>query len=183
MRVLTRLLVIAALVAGTGVSVRAQEDDSAPQKDKLEHAKRHIASMRETYAAVVRKEQQAKAENDAVRLNCVHQNATRIADLVNVADHAFDDMRIAVTAHEAPEAVDGELEKITLAKSKVEQSKADAEKCVGIKMIGSDNGEGLTERSLTGGTLDGVPDPLNTLETPPPFTSSRPPPASPISGF
>ena len=182
MRAINRIVLIAGLVAGSGARVYAQGDVGS-QKDQLEHARRQIASMREIHAIVLRKEKQAKAENDAVRLNCVHQTAARIADLVDVADHAFEDMRIAVTARESAEAVDGELEKIGLVRSKVEQQKAEAERCVGLKMVGTDNGEGLLERQITGGPTDADPDPLSTLLTPPPFTSSRPPPASPISGY
>ena len=115
--------------------------------------------MREDYAYVLRKEEEAKAEHDPVRLNALHGIVLRIADLVNVSDHALDDMRVAITSNEPSEAVDAEWEKITLAKTKVEEARREADRTVGVKMVaagGDDSGAGAREFSEGSDALTAV---------------------------
>jgi hypothetical protein len=178
MRRKTASLVAVLAFAASGVGLAQDTGSQAP--GKLEEAKRDINLMREIYQSVVRKEDEAKAEHDPVRLNCVHQNSSRINDLVSVADHALDDMRIAVSTRQPEEAADAELEKIVLAKTKVEQVQKDADRCVGIKVVGADNGEGETTRDFSN-TGSGADDPLLSLMTGAalPGTAVHAPPASP----
>jgi len=180
---LSRLTLLVAVIAGSASLAQAQQGpDAAQNRAKLEEGKRAIASMRESYAYVMRKEEAAKSDHDPVMLNSLHQISNRIADLVNVADHALDDMRVAVSSNEPAEAVDGELEKIMLAKTKVEQARAEADRSVGIKLLEADNGEGKTRRDFMneGANLDEGNDPINALSnsTLLPSSPSRPPPAS-----
>jgi hypothetical protein len=182
MRNVIRVLVAVAVLLGTASAARADESDTAQNRAKLEEAKRAIASMRESYAYVVRKEDQAKSDHDPVLLNTLHLIANRIADLVNVADHALDDMRVAISSNEPAEAVDAELEKITLAKTKVEQARNEADRSVGIKLLGSSEGDNGLSRSFLdeGANLTGSNDPLTALTTTTyvPTTYVQPPPAS-----
>jgi hypothetical protein len=179
-----RALAIVAAVLAVGGIARADETESGQNRAKLEEAKRAISSMRESYAYVVRKEDAAKSEHDPVLLNTLHQIANRIADLVNVADHALDDMRVAITSNEPTEAIDAELEKITLAKTKVEQARNEADRSVGIKLLGSsDTDSGLSRSFIDEGsdlTGSGSDDPLNSLSNSNyiPSSYSQPPPAS-----
>jgi hypothetical protein len=184
---IVRMVAVVGLLLAARGTARADEGESGQNRAKLEEAKRAIGSMRESYAYVVRKEDGAKSDHDPVLLNTLHQIANRIADLVNVADHALDDMRVAITSNEPTEAIDAELEKITLAKTKVEQARNEADRSVGIKLLGSSDGDNGLSRTfmdegsdLTGGGSGGSSDPVaalsNTTYVPSSFV--QPPPAS-----
>jgi hypothetical protein len=185
MRTVIRSFLILAVALGSATVARAEDGDSAGNHAKLEEARRALASMRESYAYVMRKEEAAKSDHDPVLLNTLHQISNRIADLVNVADHALDDMRVAISSNEPSEAIDAELEKIMLAKTKVEQARNEADRSVGIKLLNSEGGEGTSRNflseseNLTGSDSNPVPSATGDLvSNPPPPAPAPPPPAS-----
>lgn len=182
-----RTVLIVAMVLGSVSAAGAEEGDAGQNKAKLEEARRAISSMRESYAYVMRKEEQAKSDHDPVLLNALHQISNRIADLVSVADHALDDMRVAISSNEPSEAIDAELEKIMLAKTKVEAARNEADRSAGLKLVnGGDGAEGTSRNflneseNLTGEntTTDPVTGLSTDSSTVPGNSGSNPPAAS-----
>jgi acyl-CoA reductase-like NAD-dependent aldehyde dehydrogenase len=121
------LCVLLALVATIRPAL-ADDSEASRSRAKLEEAGRAITFMRDSYAYVMRKEGEAKSARDPIRLNSLHQIAQRIGDLVNVADHSLDDMRVAISSQEPGEAIDAELEKIILVKEKVRRARDEADR-------------------------------------------------------
>src|SRR6185436_12615790 len=65
-------------------------------KEKADEASTGIGAMRDVLAAVAKLVEDARADRDALRLNCVNERKTQISGLVKVAEVALEELRAAL---------------------------------------------------------------------------------------
>ena len=122
------------LLVGLLASFEASAQTAADQKlgndaDKLEASADQIARMKAAMKQVLVRVEEARAEKDVVKLNCVNEKLTQIKALLRVAEQADIALHEAVSNRDA--ASDTEFSKIAIARSKVEGLRADSEQCIG----------------------------------------------------
>jgi len=137
----------------------------------LDKADKDIVDMRQVLKQVLQRVGDARAENDIVKLNCVNEKLVQIKGLLKVAEQADIGLQEAV-ARKDPGA-DAEYEKIGIARTKVDQMRAETEECVGQLAYVVDEATRVEVETPTDLPAD------NGTWTPPPLMM-RPPPASPI---
>jgi hypothetical protein len=173
MRIVHALLAAVLVLGGTAV---AQQQDKEPlsDRDKADEATRALGAMRDALNALNRKVEQARAERDALRLNCINERKGEIAGLVRVVELSLEDLRAAAKERQS-ESVEFEFGKIQLARSKVEGLHTDADKCVGLLAWYDDDVKvTVVEDNPDSKNLDPLlPAPVESM-------TFRPPPASPI---
>jgi len=106
----------------TGASV---SDDEKPQK-----VGQSIARMRVVLREVLGKLEEARKSKDVVKLNCVGEKLTQIKGLIRISEQSDINLQEALTRRDKS-GVDHEFTKVGIARSKVEQLRAEAEQCIG----------------------------------------------------
>jgi hypothetical protein len=154
--------------------VQATKVDKLSDKDMLARSSEFLVQMRQALKLVLGKLEEARASKDVVKLNCVNEKLTNIKGLLRISEQADVSLQEAVAKREEQTAAH-EFTKVTIARQKIDQLKAEAEQCVG--MLAFETGE--TE--VTVEEPEDLPqtDPTQTVPQPP--VVSRPPPASPTS--
>lgn len=142
-------------------------------KEKLARSTEHLRVMRQGLKIVLGKLEEARDSKDVVKLNCVNEKLTNIKGLLRISEQADVALQEAVAKREE-QAAEHEFTKINIARSKVEQLRAEAEQCVGL--LAFEVGETTVEVEEP----EDLPatDPTLTPEQPP--VVSRPPPMSPV---
>lgn len=180
-------IVTAALIGGLLVTGRAAAQPAAPatpavakaealppDPEKLQRSNDYLVQMRQALKAVISKLEEARASKDVVKLNCVNERLTNIKGLLRISEQADIGLQEAVAKKEAQSA-DHEYTKVTIARQKIEQLKAEAEQCVGMLAFET----GPTE--VTVEVPADLPQTDPTQSPPPGPVVTRPPPASPTS--
>ncbi len=175
--VLPALLLAAAAFAQAPVRpVAAPPEEKAsevPDAQKLSRSSAAVAQMQAAYKAVLGKLEEARNTKDVVKLNCVNEKLTQVKGLLRISEQSDVALQEAVAKKDAPSA-DHEYTKVTIAQSKVEQLRTEAEQCIGQLAFRTD--ENLSVEVVVPSDLPGG-DPTN---TPPPTPATVcPPPASP----
>jgi hypothetical protein len=131
----------AAAQAGTppsqGATATAQAGaggKSAPVKgltdqEKIEKASEHVVKMKASMKAVLRRVEDARNEKDVVKLNCVNEKLTQVKGLLKVAEQA--DVALSEAIARKDESADTEFQKISMARTKIEQLRGEADQCIG----------------------------------------------------
>ena len=144
-----------------------------PDPEKVRRSAEALVRMRQVLKDVLGKLEEARNTKDVVKLNCVNEKLTQIKGFLRVSEQADVGLQEAVAKHEQSGA-QHEFTKVTIARSKVEQLRAEAEECIGQLAFRTDE-QAVVEVE--------VPDDLPTddLTNPkdPPGVITRPPPASP----
>ena len=99
------------------------------EPDKLDAAADNVARMKSALKQVVGQAEQARADKDVVKLNCVNEKLTQIKALLSVAERADIALHESVAAQDR--SADAEFSKIAIARTKVDGLRGDAERCVG----------------------------------------------------
>ncbi len=140
--------------------------------EKLSRSAAHLTQMRQGLKVVLTKLEEARASKDVVKLNCVNEKLTNIKGLLRISEQADVSLQEAVAKGEE-QGAGHEFAKVTIARQKIDQLKAEAEGCVGLLAFETGPTEVIVEEPLDLPALD----PTKTV--PPPPVVSRPLPASP----
>jgi len=155
----------------------AAAESSKPQlsdKEKLERSAEYLSQMREALKVVLTKLEEARNSKDVMKLNCVNEKLTNIKGLMRISEQADIALQEAVAKQEQ-QGAEHEFDKLSIARQKVEQLRAEAEQCVGLLAFEPGETEVIVEEPEDLPEIDPTltPDPLPNVR--------RPPPASPTS--
>jgi hypothetical protein len=184
-----RSVVVLALLAVPGA--RAQGPATAPPKpaaptttleraadvpdpEKLKRSAAAVQRMRGILSDVLARLEEARATKDVVKLNCVNEKLTQVKGLLRISEQSDVALQESVSRKDST-AAEHEYSKVSIARSKVEQLRSEAEQCIGQLAFRTD--ENLTVEVQEPSGLPGG-DPTNPPQPPPP--TYRPPVASPV---
>ncbi len=119
----------------TEVTAVPTEDDEepveqVPDPEKAAEADTYIAEMKSVLKTVLGFLEEARAERDVVKLNCVNEKLTAVKGLLRISESSDLTLREALARRDSA-AASHEFEKIAIAARKVEQLRAESEGCVG----------------------------------------------------
>ncbi len=160
--------------SGSDVAVEGPKSEGISDQEKLSRSSDFLVQMRSALKLVLGKLEEARSSKDVVKLNCVNEKLTNVKGLLRISEQADISLQEAVAKKEQ-QAAEHEFTKVTIARQKVEQLKAEAEQCVGMLAFET----GPTE--VTVEEPQDLPQTDPTRVTEPPPVVSRPPPASPTS--
>jgi hypothetical protein len=158
-----------------GVQLKLETGEQLSDPEKIEHARRHLDSMRNALSEVLKKLDEARASKDVIKLNCVNEKITQVKGLLKISENSNIALEEAVARKES-ETAEHEYQKIAIARQKIDQLRSESEECVGEIVIG------LEEE----GTIVEVEEPSDitsvdpTVSLPPAPVVSRPAAASPL---
>jgi hypothetical protein len=154
----------------------APEEKASEVSDsqKLSRSSAAVTQMQGTLKAVLGKLEEARNTKDVVKLNCVNEKLTQVKGLLRISEQSDVALQEAVAKKDQPTA-DHEYTKVTIAQSKVEQLRTEAEQCIGQLAFRTD--ENLSVEVLVPSDLPGG-DPTNPPS--PAAATVCPPPASPV---
>ncbi len=161
--------------AAAAPSVDAAQDKSAdvPDPEKVRRSADGLSRMRQVLKDVLGKLEEARNTKDVVKLNCVNEKLTQIKGFLRVSEQADVALQEAVAKRESSSA-EHEFTKVTIARQKVEQLRAEAEECIGQLAFRTDE-QAVVEVEVP----EGLPSEDPTQVPQPPDVVVRPPPASP----
>jgi hypothetical protein len=155
------------------VSPPQEKASDVPDAQKLSRSSAAVAQMQSTLKAVLTKLEEARNTKDVVKLNCVNEKLTQVKGLLRISEQSDVALQEAVAKKDETTA-DHEYTKVSIAQSKVETLRSEAEQCIGQLAFRTD--ENLTVDVLVPSDLPGG-DPTNPPSPTP--ASISPPPASP----
>lgn len=145
-----------------------------PDAEKLSRSRDAVNRMRSVLSEVLGRLEEARATKDVVKLNCVNEKLTQVKGLLRISEQSDVALQEAVAKKDTI-AAEHEYSKVSIARSKVDQLRGEAEQCIGQLAFRTD--ENLTVEVEVPSGLP-TEDPTNPPAPEPP--TSRPPPASPI---
>lgn len=150
------------------------EASKVPDNEKLKVSSDSVSVMRVALKDVLQKLEEARNTKDVVKLTCVNEKLTQIKGLLRISEQSDVALQEAVARRESQSA-DHEFTKVTIARSKVDQLRAEAEQCMGQLAFRADENATIEVE-----TPDYLPkgDP-SVVVMAPRTIDSRPPPASP----
>jgi hypothetical protein len=152
---------------------RTPAAEKVPDPEKLRVSTDSVAVMRGALKDVLGKLEEARNTKDVLKLNCVNEKLTQIKGLLRISEQADVNLQEAIAKRE-PSAAEHEFTKVTIARAKVDQLRAEAEQCIGQLAFAS------TENlSIEVEVPDYLPKGDLTIPTEPTSIDTRPPPASP----
>ena len=174
-RAIIAVLVVAATLslAQAPTAPEATDASKIPDPEKVKTSADSVGRMRGALKDVLQKLEEARNTKDVVKLNCVNEKLTQIKGLLRISEQSDVQLQEAVARKETATA-EHEFTKVTIARSKVEQLRAEAEQCIGQLAFRTD--ENL---SVEVEVPDYLPPGDPTQMPPPTLIDSRPPPASP----
>lgn len=168
-----------ALLGGSPASAQspsevASDASKVADPEKIRVSAEAVGKMRGSLKEVLTKLEEARNSKDVVKLNCVNEKLTQIKGLLRISEQSDVQLQEAVARKETATA-EHEYTKVTIARSKVAQLRAEAEECIGQLAFRTD--ENLSVEVDVPDLLPGDPTQMN-----PPITiDTRPPPASPTN--
>jgi hypothetical protein len=126
-------LITALLAAGFSLAESGQTPEPAgavSDTDKVRISADALGKMRTSLKDVLGKIEEARGTKDVVKLNCVNAKLTQIKGLLRISEQSDVQLQEAVAKRETGTA-EHEYTKVTIARSKVEQLRAEAEECIG----------------------------------------------------
>ncbi len=156
------------------LTVPEEKASEVPDGKKISRSAGYIGQMRGTLKLVLAKLEEARNTKDVVKLNCVNEKLTQVKGLLRISEQSDVALQEAVAKKDQTTA-DHEYTKVSIAQSKVEQLRGEAEQCIGQLAFRTD--ENLSVEMVVPTDLPGG-DPTNPRT--PSVTAISPPPASPI---
>jgi hypothetical protein len=145
-----------------------------PDPEKLKISAEAVTVMRAALRDVLQKLEEARNTKDVVKLTCVNEKLIQIKALLRIAEQSDVALQEAVARRET-QNTDREFTKITIARSRVDQLRAEVEQCMGQLAFRAD--ENATIEVETPDYLPkGDPSQIGSV---PRTVDSRPVPASP----
>ena len=117
-----------AVNASGGLKIESAEQ--VPDKRKLTEATQVLARLQGILKDVLKSLEEARAEKDVLKLNCVNEKLTQIKGLLRVVEQSDIALQEAVAKGDE-ESAQHEYAKIAIARQRAEQLRADAEQCIG----------------------------------------------------
>ena len=113
-------------------SVAPEKDKASevPDPEKLRQSADALKRMGQVLKDVLSKLEEARNTKDVVKLNCVNEKLTQVKGLLRISEQSDVALQEAVAKRESL-ASEHEFTKVTIAKSKVEQLRAETEECIG----------------------------------------------------
>ena len=157
-------------------SAEAQQVDvNISDPEKVKRSAEAVVKMRQALKDVIAKLEEARNSKDVVKLNCVNEKLTAIKGLLRISEIADVNLQEAVAKHEG-ESATHEYTKVSIARTRVNQLRAEAEECIGQLAFRTD--ENL---SVEVQIPEDLPKEDPTLMPTEPSVDVRPAPASPTS--
>jgi hypothetical protein len=150
-----------------------EKASDVPDSQKISRSAAAVSQMRATLKVVLSKLEDARNTKDVVKLNCVNEKLTQVKGLLRISEQSDVALQEAVAKKDQTSA-DHEYTKVTIAQSKVEQLRGEADQCIGALAFRTD--ENLTVDVVVPTDLPGG-DPTNPPA--PSLATVSPPPASP----
>ncbi len=181
---LTAAVVCAGLAAAQGPSPavggnppppEASDASRIPDPEKIRQSADALGKMRGALKDVLSKLEEARNSKDVVKLNCVNEKLTQMKGLLRISEQSDVQLQESVAKKETATS-EHEFTKVSIARGKVEQLRAEAEECIGQLAFRTD--ENL---SIEVEVPDYLPTGDPTQVQPPIPIDSRPPPASPTN--
>jgi hypothetical protein len=119
--------------APTGSSTQntpEEEKDNPPNPEKIRRSSDSLQKMRQALKDVLAKLEEARSSRDVVKLNCVNEKLTQVKGLLRISELADVAMQEAIAKKEDSSALH-EYTKVSIATTKVNQLRAEAEQCLG----------------------------------------------------
>lgn len=159
-------------------------DPAAPQEaspiqpvEMPEAARTSIEKIRESLTQTLKLLEQARAERDVIKLNCVNEKLTQIKGLLRISEQADVSLQESL-ARKDLEAANHVFTKLTIAGQKVASLASEAEACIGE--LAMDIGEPKVTTEIDEGDFNLDED--NPIPDPPFVPGGEiPPPASPVT--
>ena len=131
-RIITLLVVIGATWSLGQAPVAPEPTDASKVADpeKVKTSADSVGRMRSALKDVLQKLEEARNSKDVVKLNCVNEKLTQIKGLLRISEQSDVALQEAVARKETGTA-EHEFTKVTIARSKVDQLRAEAEQCIG----------------------------------------------------
>jgi hypothetical protein len=157
-------------------SPEVADASKVPDPEKLKQSADSVTRMRGALKEVLTKLEEARNSKDVVKLNCVNEKLTQIKGLLRISEQSDVQLQESVAKKESGTA-EHEFTKVSIARGKVDQLRAEAEECIGQLAFRTD--ENLTveielPEYLPSGDLTQIM-PFSSVDT-------RAAPASPVSG-
>jgi hypothetical protein len=146
-----------------------------PDPEKIKISADSVTRMRGALKDVLQKLEEARNTKDVVKLNCVNEKLTQVKGLLRISEQSDVALQESIARRETATA-EHEFTKVTIARSKVEQLRAEAEQCIGQLAFRTD--ENL---SIEVEVPDYLPPGDPTQPVAPLPIDPRPPPASPTT--
>lgn len=116
--------------APTAPPVPDTDASKVPDPEKIRVSGEAVTKMRTALKDVLGKLEEARSSKDVVKLNCVNEKLTQIKGLLRISEQADVTLQESVAKKETGTA-EHEYTKVTIARSKVDQLRAEAEECIG----------------------------------------------------
>jgi hypothetical protein len=166
----------ATVVAPSGLLTpeKMERPSDVPDDEKVKRSAATLARVKQIFKDVVSMVEQARRTKDVIKLNCVNEKLSQMRGLLRITEQADAGLTEAI-ARKEQSAVDHEYTKTSIARTRAEQMRAEAEACVGQLVFSTDEGQIVEVEEppdLPGSdpTRPGIPPPV----------VSRPPPSSPV---
>jgi hypothetical protein len=154
--------------APSGLRVEAQASEQVSDKEKLSQANGDLEQMRGVLKDVLKRLEEARNEKDVVKLNCVNEKLTQIKGLLKIAEQS--DVALQESIAQGDEgSAQHEFAKVSIAKQKVDQLRAEAEQCIGQLAYVVDE-----KTQVTVETPEGLPDAITNPPTTLPLVVNPP---------
>ncbi len=154
-------------------AVNSEKASDVPDPEKLRISSEALKRMGQVLKDVLGKLEEARNTKDVVKLNCVNEKLTQVKGLLRISEQSDVALQEAVAKRESS-ASNHEFTKVTIAKGKIEQLRAESEECIGQLAFRTD--ENLTVEVEV---PDDLPAGDPSIPQLPHIIFSRPPPASP----
>ncbi len=116
---------------GAGPAAESVGDPSkVPDPEKVRQSADAVTKMRVQLKDVLAKLEEARNSKDVVKLNCVNEKLTQIKGLLRISEQSDIQLQESVARKETSTA-EHEFTKVSIARSKVDQLRAEAEDCIG----------------------------------------------------
>ena len=122
----------ALLVSGLalGQAPTPPDETKVPDSEKVKISADALARMRGALKDVLGKLEEARNTKDVVKLNCVNEKLTQIKGLLRISETADVQLQESLAVNNT-QSSDHEFRKVTIAGSKVDQMRLEAEQCIG----------------------------------------------------
>jgi hypothetical protein len=108
----------------------ASDASRVPDPEKIRVSAEALVKMRLALKDVLSKLEEARNSKDVVKLNCVNEKLTQIKGLLRISEQSDVQLQEAVAKRETATG-EHEYTKVTIARSKIDQLRAEAEECIG----------------------------------------------------
>ncbi len=169
------LLVATVSAAQAPTAAEAPDASKVPDAQKIKDSASSVAGMRSSLKGVLSMLEDARTTKDVVKLNCVNEKLTQIKGLLRISEQSDVALQEAIARKETSSA-EHEFTKVSIARSKVDQLRAEAEQCIGQLAFRTDENVNVDVE-----IPDDLPAGDPTSVTALPILDSRPPPASPTN--